>query len=154
MQRRKPGFEGFTSRIVLGLAVLLTFAACSRPPDEERIREAIRTMQAAAEAHNASGVLDFIAEDFTGNNGEVDRDGLLQLLKLQLLNAGAFAAEARGISIDVDEDRATAKFDLVVSDRSRRWLPSGGETYKVVTGWRREGSRWICYNATWAESSR
>lgn len=152
MQRRNPGFRAFTIRLVVSLAALLA-VACSRPPDEERIRDAIQAMQAAAEAHDATGVLQFIAEDFIGNNGDVDRDGLLQFLKLQLLRAGAFAADARGIAIEVDEDRASAKFDLVVSDRSRRWLPSGSETYKVLTGWRREGSRWICYSATWTDSS-
>ena len=40
----------------------------------------------------------------------------------------------------------------VLLDRSQRWLPSGTETYAVVTGWRREGSEWICYNASWSQS--
>jgi hypothetical protein len=38
---------------------------------------------------------------------------------------------------------------MTLSDRSRRWLPSGSETYDVVSGWRRDGNGWICYNAAW-----
>ena len=55
------------------------------------------------------------------------------------------------IAIEIDGDRATATFDMTVGDASRRWLPSGRETFAVVSGWRREGSEWACYNATWTE---
>jgi len=147
MQREDHRSLWRTMRIVLCLVAMAT--ACSRAPDETRIREAIQAMQSAAEARKAAGVLEYIAEDFTGNNGEADREGLARILKFQFLRNTAFGADVHGLSIAVDEGRATAKFDLALSDSSGRWLPSGGETFAVVTGWRREGSRWICYSATW-----
>jgi sarcosine oxidase gamma subunit len=130
-------------------AALAAFAGCSHPPDETRIRNAIAAMQEAAEARRASGVLDHVANDFTGQRGDLDRDGLSRLLKLELLRSDAIDVSLGRIAIRIDGDRAAATFDMTVADASRRWLPSGRETFAVVSGWRREGSEWVCYNATW-----
>jgi hypothetical protein len=132
---------------VIGAAL----AACSHPPDETRIRNAIAAMQSAAEARKASGVLERVGNDFTGQKGEVDRDGLARILKLEFLRNDGFDVSIGSIAIEVGGDRATATFDMTVGDASRRWLPSGRETFAVVSGWRREGSDWVCYNATWEE---
>ena len=132
---------------VLALAV----AACSHPPDETRIRNAIAAMVSAAEARDASGVLDHVGNDFTGQRGEVDRVGLARIIKIELLRKEGFDVAIGSISIEIAGDRATATFDMTVADASRRWLPSGQETFAVVSGWRREGSEWLCYNASWSE---
>jgi hypothetical protein len=137
-------------RFILRLAVLaLAVAACSRPPDEARLRGTIESMRGAAEARRAASVLDPIAADFTGQNGEVDREGLARILKLEFLRNEAIGVALGPIAVEIDGDRATARFDMTLSDRSRRWLPSGSEIYAVVSGWRREGSGWVCYYATW-----
>jgi hypothetical protein len=142
-------------RFVLCLfATLILAAACSRPPDEVRIRGAIEAMKTAAEARRPSDVLEHLADDFTGNNGEVDREGLAQLLRIQFLRSDAIGVDVGPIAVAIDENRAVAKFDITVSDRSRRWLPSGSETYAIVSGWRREGDGWICYNASWSNSAQ
>ena len=135
--------------IAFVFAVIL--AACSHPPDETRIRNAIAAMQSAAEARDASGVLDHVGNDFTGQKGEVDRAELARILKLEFLRKEGFAVSLGSIAIEIAGDRATATFDMTVGDASRRWLPSGRETFAVVSGWRREGSEWLCYNATWTE---
>jgi ketosteroid isomerase-like protein len=126
-------------------------AACAHPPDETRIRNAIAAMQAAAEARDASGVLDHVGNDFTGQKGQVDRAELARILKLEFLRKEGFDVSLGAIAIEIEGDRATATFDMTVGDASRRWLPSGRETFAVVSGWRREGSEWLCYNATWTE---
>lgn len=131
--------------------ICATLAACARPPDETRIRNAIAEMQAAAEVRKASAVLDHVGNDFTGQKGEVDRDALARILKIEFLRNDGFAVSIGSIAIEVNGDRATATFDMSVGDASRRWLPSGRETFAVVSGWRREGSDWVCYNATWDE---
>jgi len=155
MQRDTNGHGGYTMRFVFCvLAVALLAAACSRPPDEVRIRSAIEAMKAAAEARKAAGVLEYLADDFTGNNGEVDRDGLARLLKMHFLQRDAIGVDIGAIAIDIDGDRATAKFEIVLSDGSGRWLPSGRETYAIISGWRRDGSGWICYNATWSNAAQ
>jgi len=132
-------------------AICAALAGCSHPPDETRIRDAITAMQAAAEAREASGVLDHIGNDFTGQKGQVDRSELARILKLEFLRKEGFDVSLGAIAIEIEGDRATATFDMTVGDASRRWLPSGRETFAVVSGWRREGSEWVCYNATWTE---
>ena len=149
MQRELHLRTQYTVRFVLGLVVALSASACSRPPDEVRIRNTIESMREAAEARKASGVLAAVAADFTGRNGEVDRDGLARILKLEFLRTEAIGVALGAIAIEIDGDRATARFDMTLTDRTRRWLPSGSETYAVVSGWRRDGSDWVCYNATW-----
>ncbi|HEY6893405.1 MAG TPA: hypothetical protein VI258_04505 [Rhodanobacteraceae bacterium] len=133
----------------IGFVVAAAVGACSRPPDETRIRNAIAAMQAAAEARDASGVLDHVGTDFTGQRGEIDRAALARLLKIEFLRKEGFDVTVGALAIEIDGDRATATFDMTVADASRRWLPSGRETFAVVSGWRREGSGWVCYNATW-----
>jgi hypothetical protein len=151
MQREADLRGQYTMWFVLVLTGLLLLACggCSHPPDEVRIREAIEAMRLAAEARDAAGVLDGIAGDFTGQNGELDRDGLARIVKIELLRGDAIGVSLGPIGIVIDGERATAKFEMTLSDRSRRWLPSGSETDGVVSGWRRNGGRWVCYNATW-----
>ena len=153
MQRRIAEYCKCTTRFVLGLAMVVVAAGCARPPDEVQIRTSIETMRSAAEARQPAGVTGEIAEDFTGNNGEIDRDGLSRLLKFQFLRSESIGVAVGAIDVTVDGDRATAKFDVTFNDASRRWLPGGRETYAIVSGWRREGSRWICYNASWTLST-
>jgi hypothetical protein len=146
MQRKRRG-------ILRAIAFVFAagLAACSHPPDQTRIRNAIAAMQEAAEARSASGVLDHIGNDFTGQRGEVDRAGLARILKIEFLRNDGFDVSIGAIAIEIDGDRATATFDMTVGDASRRWLPSGRETFAVVSGWRRDGSDWVCYNANWSE---
>ena len=128
---------------------LVALAGCSHPPDETRIRNAIAAMRESAELRNASGVLDHVGNDFTGQKGELDRAELARILKLEFLRKDGFDVSIGSIAVEIRGERATATFEMTVGDASRRWLPSGRETFAVVSGWRREGSGWVCYNATW-----
>ena len=120
-------------------------------PDEVRIREAIEVMQKAAEARHADGVLVYISDDFTGQAGDVNRESLARILKIEFLRKDGISVALGPVTVDIDGDRAIAKFEKTLGDRSQRWLPSGTETYAVTSGWRREGSQWICYNASWSQ---
>jgi hypothetical protein len=55
------------------------------------------------------------------------------------------------IEVDVQADRATASFDAGVTDSSGRWIPDRATTVHFVTGWRRSGGTWLCYNAKWTQ---
>ncbi len=137
-------------RFVIVFAVILALiGGCARPPDEVVIRGEIEAMKDAAEARQAGDLLDRIADDFSGNSGEVDRQALSRLIKLEFLRNEAIGVALGPIGIEVDGDRAIARFDVTFRDASRRWLPGGRDTVAVVSGWRRSGSHWICYNATW-----
>ena len=150
MQREMELRVQYTMRFVLGLALMLAaLAGCSRPPDEVLLRTTIESMRKAAETRDADGVLDAIAPDFSGRNGELDRAGLARLLKLEFLRAQAIGVSLGSIAIEIDGDRATARFPMTLTDRSQRFVPGGSETYAVVSGWRRENREWVCVNAMW-----
>jgi hypothetical protein len=155
MQRKTLYSNHCTTRFVFrALALLVVLGSCARTPDEERIRAALDSMQKAAETRRPADVLEHVADDFTGNNGDLDRDGLAQMLRMQVLRRDGVGIAMGPIDVVIDDDRATARFEMTFSDATGRWLPSGGQTLQVVSGWRREGSRWLCYNATWSDGTR
>lgn len=137
---------------VFVLASLL--AACARAPDAEAIRTAIGGMAAAAQAKRTGEVLAHVADDFTGNGGEFDRDGLERLLRARVLAAQSVGVSIGTVDVELDGDRAIARFDVTLTDGSGRWLPDRRSVLEVTTGWRREGSDWLCYNATWSSDAR
>lgn len=154
MQREIDARFGYAAGIVIAFCVTsAVLAGCARPPDEARLRETIAAMGRAAQARDASGVLEGVAADFVGQSGELDRAGLARILKLEFLRAGSIGVSLGAIAVEVDGDRATARFEMKLTDRSQRFLPGGGETYSVVSGWRRDGRNWVCVNATWKGES-
>lgn len=124
-------------------------AGCSRAPDTEAIRHAITAMGVAAEARRSNDLLEHIADDFVGNAGEFDRAGLEQLLRAHLLVGRSIGVSIGPVDVEVNGDRATARFDVTLTDGSGRWLPDRRATLQMVTGWRRDEGEWLCYNARW-----
>ena len=137
-----------------GIALLcLLGVACSRTPDDEAIRAAISTGAAAMEAHRGKEMLDLVAEDFVGNDG-VDRAGLANLLRAQMLGANTIGVRVGSVEVELHGDRAIARFDADISDSSGRWIADRATTLHFETGWRREGREWRCYNAKWSSDAR
>jgi hypothetical protein len=137
------------------LAILLGAipCACHRVPDEEAIRAAIAATAAAASARDGADVLGHVAEDFAGNDGEFDRDRLAAMLRVRLLAARSLSVRTGPVDVAVDGDRARATFDATFSDSSGRWIMDRRRTLHFVTGWRRSGGAWRCYNARWADAA-
>ena len=55
------------------VAALLLLGACSRTPDETRIRDAIAAMESAVETRNPRDFMAHVTEDFVGPDGSFDR---------------------------------------------------------------------------------
>ncbi|MGN6519187.1 MAG: nuclear transport factor 2 family protein [Dokdonella sp.] len=137
-------------RPTLILLSCLLFAACARQPDDEAIRAAITAGAAAIEAHRGKEVLDLVTEDFVGNDG-VDRAGLANVLRAQLLGANALGVRIGSVAVELHGDRAVARFDADITDSSGRWIADRATTVHFETGWRREDGAWRCYNAKWSD---
>lgn len=129
--------------------VVLMLAGCARTPDEEAIRGTLQAMAEAAQARRGKGVLDHISEDFIGNEGAYDREGLARLIRAQFLAGQAIGVHPGRIEVELDGDRAIARFPLRVDDASGRWLPDRRADLDLTTGWRRQGGDWVCYHARW-----
>ena len=124
-------------------------SGCKRTPDEQRIRDAIAAMHSAASERTPKDFMRHIADDFTGDGGQLDRDGMANLLRLLMLRHASIGALIGPIDIELDGDRATARFPLTLTGGSGGLLPDSAGQYQMETGWRRDGGDWRCHNAQW-----
>jgi len=137
--------------IALAVAMLLA-SACTRTPDEKRIRDTIAQMQKAVEAGSPRDFMQSISADFTGNDGTVDHDGLANILRLQVLRNAHQGVLLGPIEVKLDGDRATADFTATLTGRNAdAILPERASIFSITSSWRRQGSEWRCYNAKWEQ---
>ena len=135
--------------VICALVVLL--AACHRAPDEQRIRDAVAAMQQAAEARPPRDFMAYVSSDFTGNDGAVDRNGLMNVLRAEVLRNEKVGVVLGPIDIDLQGDRATVRVTATLAGGSGGLLPEHASAYAITSGWRREGREWRCYNANWEQ---
>lgn len=135
-------FAGFAS---------LALASCHHDSDENQVRATIAQAATAARANDSGGVLDVVAKDFTGNDGDFDRRGLRQLLALRALRHDTTGVLIGPISIERQSDRLIAKLTLTLTGgKPDSLLPDQAAVYAMTAAWRREDSHWRCYSATWS----
>jgi ketosteroid isomerase-like protein len=136
-------------RWLLALVSILAIAACHRVPDEQRIRATIDAMQAAVEARDPRAFMDHVSTDFTGNEGQVDRTSLHNLLRVQVFRNESIGVTLGPIDVTLQGDRATVHLVATLSGGSGNWLPERGAVLEITSGWRKQDGEWRCYNATW-----
>lgn len=136
-------------RVFALLALLLFAAGCSRTPDETQIREAIAAMEHAVEQRQPREFMAFVAEDFTGSEGSLDRAGMHNLLRAQLLGNQDIGVLLGPIEVTLTGERAVAKVSATLTGGSGGWLPERGAVYEFDTGWKKVGGEWRCISANW-----
>lgn len=143
-----------TRHVARATALLLLawmLAGCHRAPAEQQVRKAIDAAAAAARVNDTRGVLDVVSDDFTGNEGELDRRGLRQLLAVRALRGDKTGLLVGPVSFEHKGDRIIAKFNLVLTGgKPGDLMPDQSAIYTMTTAWRREGGAWKCYSANWA----
>lgn len=132
------------------VAALLAISGCGpAPPDEQQIRDRIDEMTTALAERDAGGVMDPIAEDFTGKTRNLDRRGARLFLMREFQAHEKLRARVFDIDIELHgEKRATATMHTVFTGGSGI-IPQTGRWYRVHSGWRREGSDWMLISAEW-----
>ena len=133
------------------MMLLPLFGACRHTPDEQRIRESIAAMQQAVESGQPRDFIGYVSNDFTGNDGTVDRAGLQNILRVEVLRNEHAGVTLGPIDIDVQSDRATVRVTATLTGGSGGLLPERASVYAITSGWRREGNDWRCYNAAWEQ---
>lgn len=147
------GITTTAARIAWLVLALVALAACRRAPAEQQVRDAIATAAAAARANDARGVLAVVSRDFTGDHGDLDRQGLRRLLALRALRNDRTGVLVGPIRFERMGSRAVARFDLVLTGGTAgSLLPERSAIYAMVTAWREEDGRWVCYSAEWTGS--
>lgn len=139
------------ARIVTICTILALLVACHRTPDEQRIRESIAVMQRSVEAGQPHDFMSYVTKDFTGNAGALDRDGLMNILRVEVLRNEKAGVALGPIDVDLQGDRATVHVTATLTGGAGGLLPDRASVYAITSGWRREGSDWRCYNAAWEQ---
>lgn len=141
------------SSIFLAFAALvaLTLAGCQRTPDEARVRMAIAQAADAAMAGDASGLASVFTDDFDGNHGELDRRAVKRMVAALALRGEHLGVTTGPVSVERRGQRLVATFTVTLTSGGR-WLPDHLGVYRVESGWRRDGSHWRCYTATWTHA--
>jgi hypothetical protein len=140
------------------LAVIVALVAgCTSEPAEQRLRAAIAAVEAAVEARAAADVLEHVASDFVGGDGDVggmDRRQLHALLRGMLLRHRDVGVLLGPLALTMHgEDRATVRVDALVTGGAGGLLPSTGRRIRIDSGWRLDDGDWRCISARWGDAA-
>jgi Domain of unknown function (DUF4440) len=134
------------------LLAAILLVACSRTPDEQRIRETIAQMQKAVEQGAPRDFMAYVSADFIGNQGTVDRNDLANVLRVEVLRNERQTVFLGPTDVVLQDDRATARVTATLSGRSSgATMPERASVFSIVSSWRKEGATWRCYNAKWEQ---
>lgn len=134
--------------LALGLVLLAVLIGCSRPADEQALRDTLAAMHDAAEQRNAADLIEHVADNFAGPRG-LDRDGLRRLLVVQFMRNRAVSVTPGPVSTRIEGQRAEAEFTAALAGFQEGLLPARADGYRIVTGWRIEDGRWMLERASW-----
>jgi hypothetical protein len=133
------------------LIAFVLLSACHRTPDEQQVREAIASIAQAAETGAASNVGAPLSDDFDGNDGELDRRGLTNMVRLLALRGEHIGVTMGPVSIEHRGERMVATFTVTLTSGGKL-LPDQLGLYEVDSAWRKEDGKWRCYTARWKHS--
>jgi hypothetical protein len=137
------------TRWLLLLLLIGLLAACSSPPpDEAQIRAQIDVQEQTAEAGEIGAFMDGIAENFGGQRGNLSREQLKELLRIQLLAHTRIGVTLTGIEVEVSKDFAEARFNALLTGGAG-FIPDSGDAFDVVTDWQKIDDRWVVVAARW-----
>jgi hypothetical protein len=136
--------------LLFTLVFACLLSACSEELSlEQQVTASLRNMEAHIEAGERSEFMEYIAEDFHGQGGELDRDRLNAMLVFQLrrheqVNVQLFPVQV--LPAGVDEAEAT--FRILLTGGSGL-LPETGQFYQVVSYWQMQHGEWRLRSAQW-----
>lgn len=132
------------------LLILAAVSACHHGSDEDQVRQAIASAAAAARDNDADGVLAQVSDDFVGNDGDLDRHGLKQMLVLRAFRQDSTVVLVGPVSVERQADRLVATFTLTLTGgKTGSVLPEQADVFEMSTAWKSESGHWRCYSATW-----
>ena len=132
------------------LAALTLAVGCDKPLTlEQQIIATIRDMEARIENRERRAFMAKIAPDFSGRNGNMNREQLRALVVFRLnrhkeLNAQLFPIQVE----ETTPGQASARVRALVTGGAG-WLPESGQVFDFVTEWRRDDDEWLLVGADW-----
>ena len=138
-------------RALLFFVLVLSLFACAKAPNEQLLREAIDAMQAAGEKRDVGAFMDFVSDDFSGQNARMDRRALAAYMLGIRLRTEDIGVTRTKTSITMQGERAKVEFALLVTDGGKI-LPAQGQFVSVQTQWRFSNGAWKLASANWSNA--
>jgi len=132
------------------LVLLGALTSCGRPVSvEQQVIATILEMEKHIEAGERRAFLGYVSDDFSGQNGAMNRDQLRAYVILQLRRYQKLEGRLLPIEVeDLGDGRASAWFRALVTG-GPGWLPESGQMFEFETHWRQDGSDWLLTAANW-----
>lgn len=140
-------------RFLACVALLALLTACERSPPEQRLREAVGSLQDAIQDRDAAAMDAWLADDFVGPDG-LDRRGARQLAQVMHMRHRNVGITLGPMQVELQADHATVTFTAVLAGGSGGLLPDTGNVYHVRTGWRLDDDDWRLTSAQWTTAPR
>ena len=132
------------------ILVLLVLAGCGeRLTVEQQVIQTIRTMEGRIENGERRAFMAHIAEDFSAQDGRMNREQARALVVFQLNRHERLQARLFPISVrETGAETAEAQFRALVTG-GPNWIPDSGQVYDLESGWRLENGEWLLVSANW-----
>ena len=127
---------------------LALLAGCAREPAEQRLRTTIDELEAAVIERRPGDFMERVAVDFVGDQG-LDRAAMHNLLRAQLLRNAKIGVTRGPLDVQMQGERATVKFKLVLTGGAGGLVPERAQGYAVTSGWRDVDGEWELFLAEW-----
>ncbi len=142
-------------RIAVGMLLVgLLLGACGKEPSvEQQVIATLENMKQDAEAGRHMDFMRYVADDFDGQLGSMDRRDfhrymLLQMNENRRLYAQFFPIYVQAEGTAKPATEASARFKILITGGGGL-LPERGQLFEVETEWKRDGSDWRLLRAAW-----
>ena len=129
---------------------IAAFVACSpHLTVSQQVIAAIREMESRIEEGERRPFMSHVAEDFNGQNGQLNRQELRSLVFYQLNQHQRLHAQLFPIKVsETGENTASAIFRALITG-GPGWIPDQGQLYDFETHWRKDDDEWKLTSANW-----
>jgi len=136
--------------LLSALLLLGLLSACGQQLTvEQQIIATIREMQARIEAGERRPFMAYIADDFSGQGGSMNREQVRALMIMQLNRYQRLQGKLFPIRVqETGDDTASANFRALVTG-GPNWIPESGQVFEFDTRWRKVDGDWLLIAADW-----
>lgn len=139
---------GGNAALLIAMAIVSIVAGCARTPPEQKLRDALTSLQTSVEEHDMSGLEEALAADFVGPDG-LDRKGARRLAQMTFLRHRDIGVRLGPPKVSLQDHHATVSFPAALTGGAGGVLPDAASVYDVDTAWRMEEGEWRLISASW-----
>ena len=116
---------------------------------EQQVIATILEMEERIEAGERRAFMEYIGEDFTAQNGSMNRDQLRAFVLLQLNRYKQLQGQLFPIHVEDGGDGQAAAWFRALVTGGPGWLPESGQMFEFETHWRLIDGEWLLQEANW-----